>query len=353
MKVKKKLCIIGILAIMAALAAFFAYFAIKSPFSLTVDGKKISEQEFLAAAALRRYAVTSYFTEKTGGSVDAGFWEREMDGEIPYQKLAEEAIEELKYFHAVYGLAKEKGYIEDDTYEAFLARREAENAYRKEKIAKGEAVYGLSEYSLDLYREYEMDALQKSYCGDLENEGMDITDAQREQYYNENSGAYVQDDDRVLDYVKIPYEEMGMGEADKQEIKDMLVAVYKKMDRENSLADLAGQEEMIAPYFEHAEIAASDVSIYSRSIGDVLGYAWDLKKGESTAVLEEGGCLYLIECTDRKENKATDISEVKDHINKALREAHYDEIIAERARTAAVECDKKQIDAFMRKNVNK
>ena len=36
--------------------------------------------------------------------------------------LAEAVVEDLKYFYAVYGLAKEKGYIEDSSYDAFLKR---------------------------------------------------------------------------------------------------------------------------------------------------------------------------------------------------------------------------------------
>lgn len=347
---KKKICII-ITTIILVILAFGGFLLWQRQFSLSIGGSKIDKEEFLDAAARKTYEVTDYFSGKSGGTVDAGFWEREIDGEIPYKKLADAAIEELKYFHAVYDLAKEKGYVEDTSYQGFKARWEAENQYRKEQIAKGGAVYGLSEYTLELYREYEMDTLQKQYCEDLGNEGMEITDADREQYYTEHAAAYQREDDRVLDYVKIPYAgELDEGQA--KELKDILTAVYKKLDKDHTLAETAGAEKAVAPYLEHAEVTADELNMYARSISDILEYAWNLQAGESTAVLDENGCYYLIECTDRTANEPTPIEEIKDNINKTLREENYDKIVAERAAEAKVEGDMERIYFFMKKNIN-
>ena len=124
------------------------------------------------------------------------------------------------------------------------------------------------------------------------------------------------------------------------------------MDKEHSLSDLAGEDERLSPYLEHVDITADELNLYSRSISDILGYAWDLDTGESTSVLDENGCLYLIECTERKANNEIAVDEVKDNINKTLREERYDEIIVERAANISVECDMKQIYSFMKKNIN-
>ena len=169
------------------IAAIIVLFPQKDSFSLKINDNEISKEEFLAAAAQKRYEVVSYFSEKGGGNVDAKFWEEAVGGELPYEKLTQEAIEELKYFYAVYDMAKEKGYVEDGSYSALIKRWEEENHFRKDKIEKGEAIYGLSEYPLDLYLEYEMDSIQKSYCDDLENEGMEVTEEDRKQYYDNYS----------------------------------------------------------------------------------------------------------------------------------------------------------------------
>lgn len=347
---KKKICIIITITILAVIA-FIGVFIYRNQFSLAINGSKIDKEEFLDAAAQVKYDVISYFSGKSGGNVDSGFWEREVDGEIPYEKLAAEALEQLKYYRAVYGLAKEKGYIDDDSYQGLLERWEAENQSRQEKIAKGEAVYGLSEYTLELYREYEMDTLQKLYCEDLENEGMEITDADREQYYKEHEEAYQRDDDRVLDYIKIPYADAGMSEDEADELKDRLTAIYKKMDESHSLAELAGADDELSAYLEHADVTVDELTVYSRTISDILEYAWELEAGESTAVLDEYGCLYLIECTERTANDAASIDEVKDNINKTLREERYDEIIEQRAAEAQVTGDMERIYFFMKKHI--
>ena len=335
------------------IAAIIVLFAQKDSFSLKINDNEISKEEFLAAAAQKRYEVVSYFSEKGGGNVDAKFWEEAVGGELPYEKLTQEAIEELKYFYAVYDMAEEKGYVEDGSYSALIKRWEEENHFRKDKIEKGEAIYGLSEYPLDLYLEYEMDSIQKCYCDDLENEGMEVTEEDRKQYYESNLAFYQREDDRILDYVKIPYSEEGMSDKQVQELKSCLTSIYKKMDKKHSLADLAESEQLVAPYLAHADVTSSELHNYSRSMSDVLEYAWDLKAGESTTVMDENGSLYLIECTDRCENGLTPIEEVKDNINKALREQRYDKMIEQRIAEASVDGDMEYLCIFMKKHIDK
>ena len=52
-----------------------------------------------------------------------------------------------------------------------------------EKIEAGEAVYGLSEYTLDLFMEYEISSFKERYCNDTENEGMDLTEEEIREHY--------------------------------------------------------------------------------------------------------------------------------------------------------------------------
>lgn len=347
----KKVCIIITIFLLAA-AAVMGIFEYSNDFFLEIDGTKINKEEFLDAAAKKKYEVISYFTQGTGNNVDAGFWEEDRDGEIPYKKLADAAVDDLRYVHAVYSLAREKGYIEDDSYQGLIKRWMVENQERKQKIAKGEAVYGLSEYTLDLFREYEMDSLQKRYCGDTGNEGMTISDEDRQVYYEAHRENYRREADRTFDYVKIPYGEEGLGQEEISSLRESLTAVYKKMDGAHTLAELAGADKKLAPYLEHVQVTAGELSVLSRTIGDVLEYGWELAEGESTAVLDEYGCLYLIACTEKKENEDAALEEVKDHINKALREERYEAMIQERAKNSQTEGDMDRIYFFLKKHID-
>ena len=64
-----------------------------------------------------------------------------------------------------------------------MERLEDENASRKEKIEAGEPVYGLSEYTLDLFMEYEVSSFRERYCNDKTNAGMDLTEEEILAYY--------------------------------------------------------------------------------------------------------------------------------------------------------------------------
>ncbi len=67
----------------------------------------------------------------------------------------------MKYVHAVYDLAKECGDVSDSSYKALEKRWKDENAKRSEKVEKGEVVYGLKEYTFQLYLQYEVSTLKE------------------------------------------------------------------------------------------------------------------------------------------------------------------------------------------------
>ena len=172
-----------LLAAAAAVIVFLSGMTGKARLHLRINGTEISEEEYLQAVKAVRYDVAAYFAGTYGAKEEDSFWSEEYGGEIPCEKLAEEAVERLKYIHAVYGLAEEKGYIDDAGYDALVERLEDENASRKEKIEAGEPVYGLSEYTLDLFMEYEVSSFRERYCNDKTNEGMDLTEEEIREHY--------------------------------------------------------------------------------------------------------------------------------------------------------------------------
>ena len=107
---KKKIVIISVAAVLSIVVVLIIIFTQKDSFSLKINGREIGKEEFLEAAARERYEVVSYFSEKGSGGVGEKFWEEEIGGELPYEKLTQETLGELKHFYAVYGLAEEKGY---------------------------------------------------------------------------------------------------------------------------------------------------------------------------------------------------------------------------------------------------
>ena len=67
-----------------------------------------------------------------------------------------------------------------------VERLDNENNIREKNIREGNPVYGLSKFTEELYLEYETDKIQKAYCDDLSNEGMQISLDEAKKYYEEN-----------------------------------------------------------------------------------------------------------------------------------------------------------------------
>ena len=68
-------------------------------------------------------------------------------------------------------LPKKNGDVADSSYEALEKRWKDGNAERSEKVKKGEVIYGLKEYTFQLYLDYELSTLKEKYCNDTSTEG--------------------------------------------------------------------------------------------------------------------------------------------------------------------------------------
>lgn len=338
-------CVAGLTAAVLS-SAFVGCQGGAEELNLTINGHTVTNDEFISVMNTQIYDVTNYFYETYGAAVDRDFWSKDFQGEIPHQALAKATVEQLKYYYAVYEHAMEMGYVNSVSYDDFLARMENENQIRKEKIERGEVVYGLMEYSEDLYREYELDIFQKAYCDVTTNEGMDITDEQRQAYYEEYKDTYfVAYDDISIDYLKVYCET----EEELRAYKSQMTDIYKSMDQEHSLEMLVqGYPELLA-YYASEDILSNEYSVYAKTIPDVLEHAMDLSAGESTQVIESDNVLYLIECTSRTEYDYHPIEDVADNINAELRESIYDSIVKQRAEMIQISGEWEDIYLFTNK----
>ena len=141
-------------------------------FDLTVAEHVISKEEYLNCMKAVEYDTKIQIQQEYGAIYEDDFWKKQYDGKHGYEILADNTVEELKHIHAVYDLAKEQGDITDSSYEALEKRWKDENAERSKKVEKGEVIYGLKEYTFQLYLDYEISTLKEKYCNHTNREGM-------------------------------------------------------------------------------------------------------------------------------------------------------------------------------------
>lgn len=320
--------------------------------ALTIEEEKVLEEEFLRAMSSEKYDVTQYFFRKYGAEVDGEFWVKEYGGESPYKMLTDSTLDSLALEHAVYEIAKEKGYLDTVGYSDLLKRFEMENKDRAEKVEKGEPVYGLAEFSLDLFLEYEANALEKLYTNDLVNEGMNISEEEGKKYYEENKDKlFVKNDDIEIEFIKIYYASLGLEESEVSALEGDLITVSKDLTGEATLESLLTHHESLRPYYQHADILSEEVSARAKEMGDVLELSVDLASGESTQVINQNGSLYLIHCIERVNHDYSPYELVEDNILKTLREKNYEQIVAEKAEQLSINSDIDRVYAFVKKQL--
>ena len=128
-----------------------------------------------------------------------------------------------------------------------------------------------------------------------------------------------------------------------------MIEVSKNIDDNNSLSALVENDEILKDYFTHESILSGEVSAKAKAIGDVLDIAMDLNKGDVTQVIDENRCLYLVQCINRVDYDYIPYEEVRDNINKAIREERYDNIIASRVDSLEVNSDINKVIILQRK----
>lgn len=75
---------------------------------------------------------------------------------------------EKKYALACLEFAKRLGLIDDSSLDAAALRCKAENEKRKEMLDKGETVFGLTEFPLSLYLDYELTRFRLDFVSEKE-----------------------------------------------------------------------------------------------------------------------------------------------------------------------------------------
>lgn len=195
---KRKFILIGaVVGVAAAAVVGWISCAKINQFDLEVGGHKISKDEYVNCMKSVQYDTKVQIQQEYGVQYTDGFWEEQYDGQYGYEILEENTIEQLKYVHAVYDVAVEYGDIADGSYDALVDRWERENKERSEKIANGQVVYGVKEYTFSMYQQYEISIFKETYCNDKTREGMDLTEDEIVEYYNSREWIFDESDENA------------------------------------------------------------------------------------------------------------------------------------------------------------
>jgi len=138
----------GVILVFAALTGFLFFNTLGENIVAAVNGQPVTEQEFLAACDRNRGDVFSQLCGEYNGD---GFWLAKLAGGRPVDILFQRALDECTQQKVILILARQNGLADDITYKGLLNGMKRENQNRKEKLARGEPVYGPQQFSMDEY----------------------------------------------------------------------------------------------------------------------------------------------------------------------------------------------------------
>ena len=185
---RKAAMLVGILAFAVLIVEVIVMIISRGSFSkpvLTVNGSPIYQEEYFMLLKEYQLQYESELYEELEvpqGQELMDHLENDMER---YQKLMEEKhIETLTRLRIQQSLAETYGVLEEPfSYEDLLKKMGEENAERKQKIADGEVVYGVTEFDMVTYYSHFMSNLQEETIRAIPDEDFKVTDEAVEAYY--------------------------------------------------------------------------------------------------------------------------------------------------------------------------
>lgn len=308
---------------------------------LIIDGNKVDEKEYRCAMFSARDDILAQMNKSGDPRM---IWNAQTDLVVPYEMVAERAIQILREYYAVSSLAVEYGYLESAGFGALTEQLKKENEYRAAAIAAGEPVTGLVSYDLDQYIQYRMDAIRRQYCQDAGNPGMDISETELRQQYEQDKGSlYTQADDLYLSYIEIDTNSMELSEQELIVLETEVELLRQKAVACGSLQEALTQFPNLRQYCAKLAIGGNEYAAYAKSYATLLCYADGLQTGDISDMISEYGTIFLIECTERVKNDYVPFESLTSVLEQSVRNQRYDCMIQERIFQSKIEYDAEKL----------
>ncbi len=131
----------------------------KSDLVAWLEKEAITKSELKHWMLLEKANVYSYFYRKYGVEDSEHFWTQKLGDEIPLEKLKALALDKAKRCKIQQKLALEKGIIKTANFDEIAEEMETINADRKQKVERGEAIYGPVKFTSRTYFSHVFDKM--------------------------------------------------------------------------------------------------------------------------------------------------------------------------------------------------
>ena len=310
-----------------------------------VNGEPITELEFKLQLAKNRAYVYDYFQRKYGVADNQEFWNTPYDGEIPIEVARKKTLNEALRIKIQQILAKQKGIVQDISYQGFLINLKKENTRRKEAVKQGRPVFGPVLYDESGYYSYLFENMVIRLKEVLAGSELQVTDGQVREYYEQVRDQKFRKEDSVrVQKLSIPYIAQGKKGPAREEVKAIMETIRNKSLAGGSLRACAAElvrscqlKNSLQVSYSQQTMDSSTARFDSRTNPILRNVADQTKVGEVSEIFEENGAFNIIKPIIKKAGGYYDFSEYKAVISSDLVNIKYDELINHLARESKPE----------------
>jgi parvulin-like peptidyl-prolyl isomerase len=293
---------------------------------LSVNGEAVTEAEYNIFLNQERADVFQYFYEKYGAKDNPTFWTTNFNGEIPLERARQQATPKLVRHKLEQNLAKQYGLLNDSSFQAFLARLEAENKRRQQAVTANQPIYGPQQYSAQNYYSY----LHSNLLTELKNK---LTESHAAFKFSENE---LESRYNVLknSIFKLP---------DTIRIRKAVFPFDNAAEKSNArhAAELAEQVlnsgDKTTLKLEEQLFDTDNVRQDTDNDGLLREKAGRLAAGQVSAPLEIEGAYVIFEVLTKTDNGWRPFSEVRETVKSLLTDERFEALILAEVRRAKVE----------------
>ncbi|WP_438449200.1 peptidyl-prolyl cis-trans isomerase [Gorillibacterium sp. sgz5001074] len=326
--------------VVSALLSFMPFadrpHAISPPPIAVVDGEKVDAKEVQLLANAQRAKVYTYFMQRYGLEDSLDFWQTEVGGEKPIQKLKGLTLERLKEIKVQQLWARQEGLIEDIGYESFLQRLHDENESRKKALQEHRVIYGPQQYNADTYYEYVFSNLIIQLKQRLADSAYKPDEEQIHRYYEENKTRYTEKGTAQMEVLFISNKS--------SQAKELMAMAQQLSQQGTSLKEVvkaltaSPAEVQFGEYLLGSKMEETEVSERLKVISA------GLSAGQTSGFEQVENGWFMATCLDKTEERAQPLASIRSNVIDDYVHSVYQQELAQRIRNVTVQWDEQQFD---------
>lgn len=305
----------------------------------TVNGEPIAYGELKHDLEAGRSVVHNYFLDKYGAEDNENFWTTNYGGEVPIEKLKQQALEGSIKRKAQELAAVQYGILKVISYRGLLRELDETNAERQEKVKRNEVIYGPITYDEQRYIDERSQVLRRDLKEKLA-AAFKLTDQDAEVYYEQNKALFSLHDSRTVRAIEAHFanqeERKKNGEAALAKLEAIQKRLHSGTDFDTIYNELAAAKDDILVVSETVydyRTPRTD-SILHPNLFESIN---QLGSGEVTGIIEDEPSVGIYACTEMKSLGYAPLNEVKGQVMNSLMEQRYDEWMAKWLQSAQID----------------